>query len=101
MAEIGYKMTRENGRSFYGGDLVYAVGKRLAIPDATKDGKPCGHGLHLAREKHGPMKYNAVWPWRLFECEYDTADIVGQDEDKVRVKARRGCHEGKWICGGW
>jgi hypothetical protein len=83
---IGYKMTRMDGTAFHDSRTTYAVGAVLTIEDATVDGQPCGHGLHLAKEKHGPMKYNAVWPWRLFECEYLEKDIVGQDADKVRVR---------------
>jgi hypothetical protein len=83
---VGYKMVRPDGTSFYDSKTVYAVGKILRMKDATADGQPCGHGLHLAKEKHGPMKYNAVWPWRLFECSYTENDVVGQDDDKVRVR---------------
>jgi len=83
---VGYKMVRPDGTSFYDSKTVYVVGKILRMKDATADGLPCGHGLHLAKEKHGPMKYNAVWPWRLMECSYAEKDVVGQDADKVRVR---------------
>jgi len=82
-------MVRMDGTAFHDSRTVYAVGKTLRIDDATTDGRPCGRGLHLAMEKHGPMKYNAVWPWRLFECSYSENDIVGQDDDKVRVSELR------------
>jgi hypothetical protein len=84
---IGYKMTKTDGTSFYDHKLKYEVGAILKIDNPDENTQPCGRGLHLAVQPHGPMKYNAVWPWRLWKCEYEIKDLLGGDDTKVRVRS--------------
>jgi len=82
----GYKMTRPDGTDFYSGKLKYSVGATINV-DGTDNGNPCGSGIHVAKERHGPLIYNAYYPLRLFEVSYDKDDVLGEDDDKVRVSS--------------
>ena len=81
---IGYKMVRQDGTSFYDKQTQYAVGAVIECDGPV--GGSCGQGLHLGREKHSPLSYNAQWPCRLLECSYEESDVLGQDDGKVRVR---------------
>jgi hypothetical protein len=89
MKQIGYKMVQKDGLSFYGdAKIAYSVGATIE-QEGTKDGQLCGVGLHLGKQRHDPLRYNARLPCRLFECEYDSKDIRGEDDNKVRVSKLR------------
>ena len=87
---VGYKMTRPDGMCFATdkGTVQYAVGKTITEQGAA-DGQSCGVGLHLGKQKWSALKYNAQPPLRLFKCSYLQADVLGEDNDKVRVKMLR------------
>ena len=81
----GYKMVKPDGTSYYDGKTMYEVGRDVIV-DGPKDGAPCGVGLHISEKPYGPLNYNARYPWKLLEVEYDEADVLGRDNDKVRVR---------------
>jgi len=79
-------MTQPDGTDFYSGKIQYAVGLVLECTDFDGSKEACGKGLHLGKEKHSPLQYNAKYPWKLFECSYDPMDVLGEDDKKVRVR---------------
>jgi len=83
----GYKMVRDDYTAFYDKRTKYIVGKekRVTKPDLPGVGA-CGRGLHISKEPHNPLRYNAQFPWRLLEVEYNKKDIICEDSDKIRVK---------------
>ena len=81
----GYKMVKMDGTAYYDSKTMYEVGKEV-IAEGPKDGAPCGVGLHISQKPHGPLEYNAQYPWRLLEVAYEEADVLGKDTDKVRVR---------------
>src|SRR3990167_5004270 len=80
----GYKMVRPDGKSYIEPHTLYTVGE-IVEQAGPKDGQACGVGLHIAFQPHIPLTMNASYPWRLLEVEYAEADILGKDEQKVRV----------------
>ena len=62
-------------------------GEWVEVPDAPRNGEPCGVGLHLAK---GPrFAFLPPWPWRLFVAEGDPATLCGEDDDKARYARAR------------
>jgi len=92
---IGYKATDKDGYSFSTSEISrkkvrYDIGE-VSLPEEELDRKSkgeCGRGLHLAKELHTCFNYlqdTPIWDARYWECEYDTDDVLGEGDDKVRV----------------
>src|SRR5581483_11143099 len=62
----------------------------VSLPDGEYDthNKPCGRGLHLAKTFFGAA-FGSYPATTAFVVEYDTDDVLGEDQDKVRVRRCR------------
>jgi len=83
----GYKMVRDNYTAFYDMTTKYTVGETIEIknPAPASEGKYAS-GLHISKEPHNPLNYNAKYPWRLLEVSYNKKDIIFESDDKIRVR---------------
>jgi len=81
-----YKMVQPNGIAYYDKRTLYEVGKTVEIldPDPPSTGA-CGRGLHVCKDKYGPIRY-VKWPWRMLEVSYLADDVIATDGEKTRVK---------------
>ena len=91
---IAYKFTRPDGTDHKTGKVSYRahLGKELVHPEpCIANGKPCATtktgGYHLARTIKDAWTYGK--PGAVFRCSCRKADILGEDETKVRVRALR------------
>ena len=91
---IAYKFTRSDGTDHKTGTVSYRahLGKELVHPEpCVANGQPCATkdtgGYHLARTLMDAWTYGD--PGSVFRCSCRKADILGEDETKVRVRALR------------
>ena len=87
---IGWKFTRATGRDWYTNSVNYRalLGKELVYPGECKRGGACGDtGFHLGKTIRGAGIYSS--PRAIFKCWYSRRDVLGEDEDKVRVSRLR------------
>ena len=91
---IAYKFTRPDGTDHKTGKVSYRahIGKELVHPEpCVANGQPCATkdtgGYHLARTLIDAWTYGK--PGSVFRCSCRKADILGEDETKVRVRALR------------
>jgi len=82
----GWKYTRANGTDHYTGKVNYRenIGEWIEHPKPDKKShNACGRGFHLGKTLRGAGSYGK--PEAIFRCQYYKKDILGQDNDKVRV----------------
>ena len=82
----GWKFTRKDGMDWHTGEIDYrgAVGTDVVHPNPNyKSTDACGIGLHLGKS----VKSSAIFcsAEAIFKCTYNQADVLGEDEEKVRV----------------
>ena len=82
----GWKFTRADGTDHRTGTINYRdnIGREMVHhwPDTgSKD--VCGEGYHLGKTLKGAGTYCA--PGAVFRCSYSRKDVLGEDDDKVRV----------------
>lgn len=82
-----YKALRPDMSSFADPDFVYELGK-WKRPKWNGERAMCSEGyIHAGTDPVAAIKYNAVWPWRLFTIEGKVAAKHGSD--KVGFKQAR------------
>lgn len=82
----GWKFTRSNGTDWHTGEVNYRdhIGREMVHPNPdTKSGKACSEGYHLGKTLKDAGEY--CKPGAVFRCSYSRKDVLGEDDDKVRV----------------
>ena len=82
----GWKFTKSDGTDHYTGKVNYRemIGREMVHPDPDAEtGDSCGSGYHLGKTLRGAGEYCA--PGAVFRCSYSRRDVLGEDDDKVRL----------------
>ena len=82
----GWKFTRANGTDHRTGTINYRdnIGREMVHPcPDTRSKDACGEGYHLGKTLKGAGQHCA--PGAVFRCSYSRKDVLGEDDDKVRV----------------
>ena len=88
MSRWGVKRVNSDGTSRNG--LVWPVGVGGVVEQAgPADGEPCGVGLHVAKTAQGASQGGSLVQAIGLLVEFDQADVLGEDDDKVRVSRCR------------
>jgi hypothetical protein len=85
----GWKYTRADGTDHNSGTVDYraAIGKELVHPHPDMNTNACGQGYHLGKTLRGAGVHGK--PESIFRCSYSRKDVLGEDENKVRVSRLR------------
>ena len=86
-----FKATRPDGTDFHTGTINYAqqLGQIIEITDYDlPEVGSCGKGIHVSPTAKQTIQFcnRSHRPWRFFEGTIEEADIIAQDEHKLRVK---------------
>ena len=83
----GYKMIKADGTDFRTGQIKYEIGKKVYADKANKQKRNrLSLGISVAKEAHIPLGYNARYPWRLLEVQFNKKDIIEETGDKYIVE---------------